>query len=43
MERYKLGAQAAFTLLSKLSQDANIKLADLAHRVVADAEKDAIR
>lgn len=40
MERYKLGAQAAFALLSKLSQDSNVKLADLAHQVVADAEKD---
>ncbi|AYJ47837.1 GAF and ANTAR domain-containing protein [Rhodococcus sp. P1Y] len=40
MERYKLGAQAAFALLSKLSQDTNIRLADLAHQVVADAEKE---
>lgn len=40
MERYKLGAQAAFALLSKLSQDTNTRLADLAHQVVADAEKD---
>jgi hypothetical protein len=40
MERYQLGAQAAFALLSKLSQDTNTKLADLAHQVVADAEKD---
>nr|WP_296781022.1 GAF and ANTAR domain-containing protein [Rhodococcus sp. (in: high G+C Gram-positive bacteria)] len=41
MERYKLGAQAAFALLSKLSQDTNTKLADLANQVVADAERDA--
>lgn len=40
MERYKLGAQAAFALLSKLSQDTNTKLADLANQVVADAERD---
>lgn len=39
MERYNLGAQAAFALLSKLSQDTNVKLADLANQVVADAEK----
>lgn len=41
MERYGLGAQAAFALLSKLSQDTNTRLADLAHQVVADAENSA--
>ncbi len=40
MERYKLSSQAAFALLSRLSQDTNTKLADLANQVVADAEKD---
>lgn len=39
MERYNLGAQAAFALLSKLSQDTNVKLVDIANQVIADAEK----
>jgi AmiR/NasT family two-component response regulator len=43
MERYKLGAQAAFAMLAKLSQESNIKLADIAHQVVADAEREASR
>ncbi len=41
MERYKLSAQEAFALLSKLSQETNTKLADIADRVVADAETNA--
>ncbi len=40
MERYKLGAQAAFAMLATLSQESNVKLADIAHQVVADAERD---
>ena len=43
LERYKLGAQAAFAMLAKLSQESNIKLADIAHQVVADAEREASR
>lgn len=39
MERYNLSSQAAFALLSKLSQDTNVKLVDLALKVVTDAEK----
>ncbi|OZC74458.1 antitermination regulator [Rhodococcus sp. 06-418-1B] len=38
MERYKLGAQEAFALLSRLSQETNTRLAELAGKVVADAE-----
>ena len=43
MERYKLGAQGAFAMLATLSQESNVKLADIAHQVVADAERDADR
>ncbi|MDZ7930724.1 MAG: GAF and ANTAR domain-containing protein [Rhodococcus sp. (in: high G+C Gram-positive bacteria)] len=39
MERYNLNSQAAFALLAKLSQDTNVKLADLAAELVADAAK----
>lgn len=41
MERYTLGSQAAFALMSKLSQDTNTKLADLANQIVVDAERNA--
>lgn len=34
MERYKLDATAAFALLARLSQDANIKLAEVAAQIV---------
>lgn len=39
MERYNLDSQAAFALLARLSQDTNVKLADLAQQLVADAAK----
>ncbi len=39
MERYNLNSQAAFALLAKLSQDTNVKLADLAEKLVIDAAK----
>ncbi|AMY52869.1 GAF and ANTAR domain-containing protein [Rhodococcoides fascians] len=39
MERYNLNSQAAFALLAKLSQDTNVKLADLAVQLVDDAAK----
>lgn len=39
MERYNLNSQAAFALLAKLSQDTNVKLADLAEQLVIDAAK----
>ncbi|BCJ34138.1 hypothetical protein Athai_16410 [Actinocatenispora thailandica] len=35
MERYKLGADAAFALLSRASQERNVKLRDLAAEVTA--------
>jgi PAS domain S-box-containing protein len=38
MLRYGLNADAAFQLLSKLSQDSNIKLRTIAEHVVADTE-----
>jgi hypothetical protein len=38
MLRYGLGADAAFQLLSKLSQEANIKLRMIAERIVTDTE-----
>lgn len=34
MERYQLGPQQAFALLARLSQDENVKLHDLAQRLV---------
>lgn len=34
MERYNIGPHQAFELLRKLSQDANIRLADIAHSLV---------
>jgi GAF domain-containing protein len=34
MERYRLDSTAAFRLLAKLSQDSNVKLVDVAERVV---------
>ena len=34
MERFKIDSMAAFRLLVKLSQDANVKLSDIAHRLV---------
>jgi len=37
MERYKLDPQAAFAFLSRLSSHANLKLREVAERVVADA------
>lgn len=41
MERYKLSAQGAFAMLATLSQESNVKLADIAHQVVAEAERDS--
>ena len=38
MERYGLGADAAFTLLSKLSQETNRKVYDISLRLVADQQ-----
>ncbi len=34
MERYGMGPQQAFALLARLSQDENVKLHDLAERLV---------
>jgi GAF domain-containing protein len=35
MERYQLGADQAFALLARISQDENVKLHDLAERLVS--------
>jgi hypothetical protein len=37
IERYKLDRQAAFNFLARLSQNTNVKLRDVAERVVEDA------
>ena len=34
MERYRIGAGAAFELLTRLSQDTNTPLAQIAHELV---------
>lgn len=36
MERYGISAQRAFDVLSRLSQESNVKLVDVAHRVVRE-------
>ncbi|WP_286219425.1 ANTAR domain-containing protein [Paraoerskovia sediminicola] len=36
MERYSISASRAFSVLSRLSQDGNTKLVDLARQVVSD-------
>ncbi|MGN7782733.1 ANTAR domain-containing protein [Mycolicibacterium sp. 22603] len=38
MERFKIDSMAAFRLLVKLSQDANVKLSDIAHRLVTSVD-----
>jgi AmiR/NasT family two-component response regulator len=37
MERYELDEQAAFNMLVKLSQGANIAVRDIARRLIDDA------
>ena len=34
MERYKLDSDAAFRLLARLSQDSNVRLAEVAEQVI---------
>ncbi|MDO3403596.1 ANTAR domain-containing protein [Mycolicibacterium neoaurum] len=38
MERFKIDSMAAFSLLVKLSQDGNVKLSDIAHRLVTSMD-----
>ncbi|WP_304108783.1 ANTAR domain-containing protein [Mycolicibacterium bacteremicum] len=39
MERFKIDSMAAFHLLVKLSQESNVKLADIAHRIIASSDE----
>lgn len=41
MERFKIDSMAAFRLLVKLSQDANVKLSDIAHRLVNSVDNES--
>ena len=38
MERFKVDSMGAFHMLVRLSQDSNVKLADIAHRIIASLD-----